>query len=292
MLSVRSHEPNNLWGVVLTGSLDERHRHHHRVPGAHHERPRRHRAVFRQAVERATWLVPTHRLVAVLARDHSAYYDSELEGLGRIQKVVQPAWRGSAAELFLPILKIASADPDATVAIFPGRQAMDGETQLMTYVAKAVQAITLRPDLPIVLGAVPQGPDATHAWIDPGGPIEGLEAYALRAVRRFVARPSRAEAATLWAADGLINTHVVVAKARTIIALGGRYLPDVLEAFEPLGSAFGTPEESLLCEAVYEGMPYASMAHALFVRNCDIAVLPAPHVRVTLEAPVVHALAS
>ena len=42
--------------------------------------------------------------------------------------------------------------------------------------------------------------------------------------------------------------------------------------------AFGAPEESLLCEAVYEGMPYASLAHALFVRARTSAVLPVPHV--------------
>jgi hypothetical protein len=66
----------------------------------------------------------------------------------------------------------------------------------------------------------------------------------------------------------------VVAKAGTLIGLGLRYLPDVLEAFEPLRGAFGTPEEPLLCEALWEGMPWASIAHALFVRPGEVAVVP------------------
>jgi len=282
----------NLWGVVLSGSLDERQR--HRSARANHRNgaAATRQSLMRKTVERASWLIPRERLVAVVARDHPAYYDSDAGAPGRIHTVVQPAWRGSAAELFLPILKIAATDPDATVAVFPGCQPVEAGAPLMTYVSKAVHAVLARPDLSVVLGAAPRGPDATQAWIDPGGPVEGLESYAVRAVRRFVARPTRSDALALWEGDGLINTHVLVAKARTLIALGGRYLPDVLEAFEPLGAAFGTPEEPLLCEAVYEDMPYASVAHALFVGGRDVAVLPARHVRLSLEAPVLEALAS
>lgn len=250
------------------------------------------RALFRRTLERAMWLIPPERLVAVLVRDHSAYYDRELRGLGPIHTIVQPAWRGSAASMFLPILKIVDADPDATVAMFPGGQPMDGDAQLMTSVGKAAHAIVARPELPLVIGAAPRGPDPAQAWIEPGDAVDGLEPYAVRAVRRFVHRPSRAEAAALWDGDGLVNTHVTIAKARALIALGGRYLSDVLETFEPLRAAFGTPEEGLLCEAVYEEMPHASVAHALFARGHEVAVLPAPHVRTRRDAPEAHALAS
>lgn len=282
-------DTHRLWGVVLAGNLDER---HHLDRGARGSCGGRRRALFRRTLERATWLIPAERLMAVLARDHSAYYDSDLKELGAIHTIVQPAWRGSAAGLFLPILKIAAAEPDAAVAIFPGGQPLDGDAQLMTSVTKAAHAVAARPDLPVVIGAAPSRPDTAQAWIDPGVAIEGLESYAIHAVRRFVHRPTRAEAAALWEGDGLVNTHVIIAKARALIGLGARYLPDVLETFEPLGTAFGTPEEALLCEAVYEGMPYASVAHALFVRAHDVAVLPAPHVRTRLDMAPLHALAS
>jgi len=286
-------EIHRLWGIVLAGTLDERQQHRAAARSVGEDRSRCQHALFRQTIERASWLIPAERLVAVVARDHSAYYDRELlRDLGPIHTVVQPAWRGSAAGLFLPILKITSADPDATVAVFPGGQPVDGHAQLMTSVAKAVHAVAVRPELPVVIGAVPRGPDVGQAWIEPGSAIEGLEAYAVRAVRRFVPRPTRSEATSLWEGDGLVNTHVIIAKARALITLGARYLPDVLETFEPLGAAFGTPEEPLLCEAVYEDMPYASVAHALFVRARDVAVLPAPHVRTRIESPAVHALAS
>jgi mannose-1-phosphate guanylyltransferase len=293
MNTTNLHETRHLWGVVLAGSLESLERRPTSRPGGLAPAAVSCPALFRQTLERATHLIPSERIVAVLARGHSAYYDTGLGSLTDIQRIVQPAYRGSAAETFLAVLKIAAADAEATVAIFPGGQLMDGEARFMSYVAKAVGAVRMRPELPIVIGVPPLGPDPTCAWIDPGLPIEGLEPYAVRAVRRFMPRPSPAEAAALWEGDGLVNTRVIVAKARALIALGARHLPDVLETFEPLGAAFGTPEEGLLCEAVYEQMPYASITHALFVRACEVGVLPVPHVRIRLDAaPPAQALAS
>ncbi len=269
----------HLWGVILGGGIGAR----RAAPGARTCTPVARAEMFRQAVERAARLIDTGRLVAVLSRDHSASYDIALAGLPPIVRVVQPLYRGSAPEIFLPVLKIAHQDPDSTVVILPGDRLVDGEAHLMTSVARAVQAVGVRPDLPLVIGAHPSAPDAA-AWIEPGGPVEGLESYGVRAVRRFLRRPSGAELAALREGDGLVNTHVVIARARVLLRLGRRYLPDVLETFEPLAGAFGAPEESLLCEAVYEQMPYANVSHALFVRAQHMAVLPVAHVRMWGEA--------
>src|SRR5438132_13723603 len=156
-------------------------------------------------------------------------------------------------------------DPHATVVVVPSGQLVDGEARLMAYVGRAAQAVERRPDLVVVIGAHPLGLEIPCTWIDPGNLVEGLETLAVRTVRRFVGRPSRGEAIALYAGDALVNTHVVIAKVSALLELGRRYLPDVLETFEPLEAAFGMPEERLLCEAVYEQMRYAGIAHALFV---------------------------
>lgn len=278
--AVQPYETSHLWGVVLAGGLEARRRREHAC-GREPWCP----TILTRTLERAARLIPAERLVAVLARGQSVSYDTSSDLLPEIHRVVQPAWRGTAAETFLPVLKIAAADPEAVVVLFPGRFVTDGDGRLMSHVAKAVAAVAARPELPIVLGASPRGPDAACAWIDPGQPIEGLERFAVRAVRRFMPRPSPAEIVALWEGDGLVNTRVVIAKARALITLGNRYLPDVLESFEPLGAAFATPEESLLCEAVYEQMPYASITHALFARTDDVAVLPVAQVRTWLDSP-------
>jgi mannose-1-phosphate guanylyltransferase len=266
------HESRHLWGVVLAGNLEG---HRGRRPVSPSERP----GLFRRALERATQLIPPERLVAVLTRGHGVPPDIDLTDLGRIHRVVQPAWRGSAAETFLPVLTVAAADPEALIALFPDNQLTDSEVRFMSQVTKAVAAVTARPDLPVVVGTSPSTADTGCAWIEPGPIVEGLESCAVRAVRRFVPRPSPSEATALWEGDGLVNTGIVVAKARALITLGTRHLPDVLEAFEPLAAALGTPEEALLSEAVYEQMPYAAVAHALYAQTGEVAVLPVTDVR-------------
>ncbi len=232
-----------------------------------------------RALEGASRLIPAGRMVTVRARGRAVSYDITPVEDPAIRRVIQPAWRGSAAETFLPVLKIAAADPEAVVVLFPGSDALDREGRLMTLVADAVAAVTARPELGIVLGTAPLGPDTGSEWIEPGALIEGLERYAVRAVRRFLPRPTPAQRLTLGEGNALVNSRVVIVKARTLITLGHRYLPDVLEVFEPLLPAFGTPEETLLCEALYEQMPYASITHALFARPGDVAVLSVAQAR-------------
>jgi mannose-1-phosphate guanylyltransferase len=209
------------------------------------------------------------------ARPHAPQFDIALDDLPGVHRVVQPAYRGSAAELFLAVLKIARRDRDATVAVLPSDHPLDADARLMNHVVRAARAVAVRPELPVVIGAHPPGPCAGQGWIEPGSLVEGLEAHAVRTVARLHPRPSPAEAAALYAGGALLNTQVVVARVGALIALGHRAVPDVLETLEPLEETFGEPEERLMSEAVYEAMPWGSLAHALFARQEDIAVLPA-----------------
>jgi mannose-1-phosphate guanylyltransferase len=275
----------HLWGVIVAPSgagLGRRSRATLASGAGRH-------TLFRQTLERAARLIAPDRLVAALARDHSASYDTRLPGTTAVRRVLQPAWRGSAPAAFLPLLRVAHEDPHATVAVFPADHLVDGEARFMGCVARAVDAVAHRPDLVFVIGAQPSGGLADRSWIEPGEAVEGLEAWAVRAVRRFVSRRAGAGPAALDTDEALVNTHVVVGRVERLLALGRRSLPDVLESLEPLQAALGRPEEPLLCDAVYEQMPYADLAHALFVRPHAMAVVAAAGVRLRRQAPVLLA---
>jgi len=241
---------SHLWGIVLSGGST---------------------ALLADTVERVAAFIPRSRLLTVSARRQSRTGPV----LAHVQRVIQPSYRGSAAEIFLPALKIERHDPYATVVILPGDLIVDHEARFVTYVGRAITAVEARPDVPVLLAAPPRAPRAAESWIEPGPPVEGLERLAVRTVARFVERPSRAEIDALFAGTGLVSTRIVVARARTLIELGRRHLPDVLEALEPLETAFGRPEEPLLCDALYECMPQASLWPALLASSA-IAVLPLP----------------
>jgi mannose-1-phosphate guanylyltransferase len=227
------------------------------------------------ALERASRLVPPGHLVTVVTRRHASAWDAELANLPGARRLVQPTYRGRAVEMLLPLLRIARRDPSATVIVLPAEHGIDHEARFLRYVSRAVWAVALRPDLPILIGAHPHTPPA-DGWIEPGAPVDGLEDLAVHTVKRFVDAASPVERRRLFDGNALTSTLVFVGRAGTLRALAARAVPEVLEALEPLEDAFDTAEESLLCEAVYECMPEAGLRG--LERAPELAVLPLPDV--------------
>jgi mannose-1-phosphate guanylyltransferase len=270
------------WGVVLAGN-DGPVVEFGREPGRRARRERRpfgrdRRTGLRRTLERATALLPTERMIAVFSRDNAEGYGQELRDLPDVHHVVQPRYRGSAAEVFLPILKIARLDPDAIVAVLPADHVDGHDGRAIESIGKAITAAALRPDLPVLVGAHPR-PNPTYGWVEPGEPVDGLESLAVRSVKRFV--HDRAATTHRWLSPGgtLLSTVAIVGHISTLLDLGRHYVPEVLEALEPIEHASGSVEERLLCDAVYESIPYASLARELLERGDHFGVLPLPEAR-------------
>jgi mannose-1-phosphate guanylyltransferase len=254
--SLPSRVSPHVWGLVLAG----------RPLG-------RGPAQMRRAIDRAARLVPSHRLVGVVCRQAARDCGPALADVPEMTRIVQPSYRGSAAELFLPVLAIARRDPHAVVVGFCAEEVASQDGRLLPSVQKAVRAVALRPDLVVLVGGRPRTGRALDGWIEPGLPVEGLEDLAVRDIRRFVYEPVHRSAA-----PGLLSTTAIVARARTLVAMGRRWVPEVLETLEPLEAVAEAPETGLLCEAVYECMPYASLSRELLERGDNVAVLPVPDV--------------
>jgi len=261
----------HLWGIVIAPDGEATPGHY---SAARRSTPRcssrsRFQSALRTTVERVARLVPRQRLVMALTRRDTGW---AAEAVGDVRWIIQPAWRGSAAELILAALAIVAEDPDATLALFPSDHLAADEDALLMAVTSATRAVALRPDVPIVLGVRRRRP-VRGIWLQPGSPIAGLETFDIREIRRMLRYPSFADARPLVDADALMSTLVVVVRARTLIELARVAVPDVLETLEPLENLFGRVEETLLRDAVYEWMPYACATDVLSHAE-PLAVLP------------------
>jgi mannose-1-phosphate guanylyltransferase len=284
----------HVWAIVLTGDAPP-------APGRGHRPRRQHPARWPgeataapprapRTLERASRLAPAGQMVTVVTRRRAGAWAHELAAMPHGPCVVQPVYRGRAAEVLLPLLKIVRQDPAATVIVLPAARHEDHDARFLRYVGRAVWAVALRPDVPLLIGAQPHAPLA-DGWIEPGAPVEGLEALAVRSVKHFVDDASPAEQRRLFDDHALVSTSIFVARAATLLALAERALPEVREALEPLEDAFDRPEESLLGEAVYECMPQVSLAP--LERAPDLAVLALPDVVWRTAGPErLHQLAS
>jgi mannose-1-phosphate guanylyltransferase len=267
-----------VWAIVLTGDQPPLGARPSRVrrPASSASRWPMASAGSRPGVlERASRLVPPGHMITVMTRRCARAWDAELGSLPDARRIVQPAYRGRAVEMLLPLLKLARQDPSATVIVLPAEHGIDHEARFLRYVSRAVWAVALRPDLPILIGAHPHAP-VHGGWIEPGAPVEGLEELAVCAVKRFVEAPSPTERRRLFEGNALTSTLIFVGRAGTLRALAARAVPEVLEALEPLEDVFDTAEESLLCDAVYECMPEADLV--TLQRAPELAVLPLPDV--------------
>jgi hypothetical protein len=261
---IRSFRPSHaasslrhLWGVVLPAAERPR-----RLVLARHYTGRRHRqGELARPLERAARVIPPARLVTVLTRDTAAGAGPALAAVPGLRRCLQPASRGTAPEVFLAATSVLQQDPHAVVAMLPAAHLADHGHRLMQYVERAASAAAVQPDLPLLVGAYPGSRDPEYVWVEPGAAIDGLEAYAVRAVRRLVVQPSHAERV-----GGLLGMLAVVR----------RYLPDVLECLEPLQTVAGLPEETLLCDAVWESMPRASLSRDLLVHVDRLGVVSMP----------------
>jgi mannose-1-phosphate guanylyltransferase len=267
-----------VWTIVLTGDATPRSGRPHRPRGHRAGRWPHRAATFTspraaRPLEKASRLAPVGQMITVVTRRWASVWKQELDMLPHGPCVVQPTYRGRAAELLLPLLKLTRRDPAATVIALPAGHRLEHDARLSRYVGQAVWAVALRPDVPLIIGSPPDSPEA-DGWIEPAAPVEGLEGLGVRTVRQFIDGASPAERRELFDHHAIVSTSILVARADTLLALAGRVLPDVLEALEPLEDVFDRPEESLLCEAIYECMPQVGLR--ALERAPELAVLALP----------------
>jgi len=229
---------------------------------------RRGSATLKRALDRATRLTSAERVVAVVSRD-SAAPGGVLGDTADVTTIVQPVYRGSAAELFLPALLVARRDPDAVILALRADEMHDGP--VVPCLTRAVRAVGLRPDLTLLVGARPRTAHPSDGFVEPGPPLPGLEDLSLLAVQRFVYDVS-GERSSLE----LLAPAALAVRAGALVSLGRRYIPDVLETLEPLEDVADAAEATILSEAVYECMPYASLSREFLERLPDLALLPVP----------------
>src|SRR5690242_15329491 len=122
-------------------------------------------AALRRALDRATRMTSTDRVVAVVSRD-AAVAAGALADTAEVATIVQPVYRGSAAELFLPALLVARRDPDAVILALRADQVFDGP--VAPSLARAIDAVAQRPGLTVLVGARPRTTRLPDGLVEPG----------------------------------------------------------------------------------------------------------------------------
>jgi mannose-1-phosphate guanylyltransferase len=99
------------------------------------------------------------RTLFVVNRLHQPYYSEILGGTPASNLIEQPRNIGTAPAILYSALKIAAADPQAIVAIFPSDHYVSDNQKFMTHIRSAFETAHFRQDLVILLGVEPESPE-------------------------------------------------------------------------------------------------------------------------------------
>src|SRR5262245_34028214 len=257
-----------LWANVLAGGEGVRLRPLVRfVYGC--ERPKQYaallgsRSLLCQTLDRVALAMARRRTVVVTLGSHAEYLAKEDFGSPSPRVLVQPEDRGTAAAVLFAARWIAWQDFDATVAVFPSDHLVVGEAVFMAQVVDLVRAVARRPQMIVLLGAAPTGPDPEYGWIEPGEYLDATPAGPIFRVRRFWEKPSSAAAQACLARGWLWNTLVLVGKAGTLIDLGRQVLPGLDDRLSQIAEFLGSADEAWAIQRAYALAPKANFSHAI-----------------------------
>jgi mannose-1-phosphate guanylyltransferase len=182
------------------------------------------------AVRRAGRVVPADRVAVVVARAHRAWWEKDLAALPPDNVVVQPANRGTAAGVLLPLANVWARDPDARIAVLPSDHWVANEEVLAERIDAAFEAVERDPESVVLLGIEADAPDTGYGWI-----LSGPEAtHGVRTVEAFVEKPDPSTARELFANGAVWNSFLMVASARALWRLYERRLPALADRFAAL----------------------------------------------------------
>ena len=242
------------WGVILAGGDGTRLKPlTRRITGD--ERPKQFCPVIsdmslvKETQKRVALEVAKERTLFVVNRLHEPYYAGILGGTPADNLIEQPRNIGTAPAILYSVLKIAAADPQAIVAIFPSDHYVSDNRKFMTHIRSAFETAHFRQDLVILLGVEPESPETEYGWIEPAGSIQGHRQ--LHRVRRFWEKPWSGLAAVLQLRGCLWNSFVMVASARALIDIIASATPALYNAFASVTAVFGTNDEPAMLRKLY-----------------------------------------
>ena len=210
-------------------------------------------------------MIPDRQTLFLLTQTHERFYTDQLAGVADERLLIQPYNHGTAAAIAYGLMHIGRLDPEAVVAFFPSDHHFANDGAFTAHMDLAFAQAEMDQDRVILLGILPDAPEESYGWIEPGESVAG---GAVSEVRRFWEKPSRRVAAQLMRGGCLWNSFVMVGRVSAFLAMIRRTLPELLTSF--------TGMQSSALREIYAKIPAANFSdEVLSKRPSDLTVLSA-----------------
>lgn len=221
-------------------------------------------SLLQHALARADRLAAPERVVTVVAAHHESWWRRDLKSRDASGILVQPANRGTAPGIVLPLLEVLARDPQARVVVLPSDHFVRDEKTLERATRRALAAVDRGRAEVVLLGMTPDTAVDDYGWILPEGGREGQ----LQGIASFVEKPPAHVAHRLMRAGGVWNSFILAAKASALLALVRRRLPALVRLME--GAAQGDPvQRDRALDVLYAVIPPADFSRDVMQGSVD-----------------------
>jgi mannose-1-phosphate guanylyltransferase len=225
------------------------------------------RSMLQHTLSRVEKMIPPERILTVVNPSHIREIKSQLSDRPQNTVIYQPYNRETAPGVLLPLIYIFKRDPEARVAIFPSDHFILEEDRFMTYIELGDKVIRNIANQIILLGIQPEAPEVDYGWIEPAEAIYSEDGTEVRRVGQFLEKPSPESALRFFKKGCLWNTFISMTRAKTLLEMTEKYLPQLWGRFERMLSAIGTYRELSIIEREYRDMETVNLSHGIFERN-------------------------
>jgi mannose-1-phosphate guanylyltransferase len=229
--------------------------------------------LLHEALSRAHAVAPAHQVCAVVAEQHRLWWTPALQDLEPGNTIVQPANRGTAHGILLPLLHIAARDPDAVVVLLPADHHVLDENTLAQSLRRAATLARKCNDSVLLLGAEPDHADPELGYILPN---DGATSE-LTPVRQFVEKPAPTHARELLEQGALWNIFIIAATARALLQLFKRDHADTFARMQTLIGDSATRHGRRALADLYQNLRSIDFSRdVLETHTAWLRVLPVP----------------
>lgn len=208
-------------------------------------------SLLQESLQRAEGITSTERICAIVAAQHNRWWEASLSSLPETNTIVQPANRGTANGILLPLLRILDRDPRARIVLLPCDHHVRDEATLQQALRLALLRLESNPSQIVLLGIEPEEPDPELGYIVPG-----RQEGDIASVVEFVEKPPVSTARSLIDRGGLWNAFIVAATGKALLRLFQARVPELVTEMRCVLARSSPPKDaySSLCE-LYSRLP-------------------------------------
>jgi mannose-1-phosphate guanylyltransferase len=214
---------------------------------------------------------PDHTLI-VVTQKHRRFYEP-LE-ISPNLLVEQPVNKGTAPAILYALLRVATKNPKAVVALFPSDHFFADDEEFMSHIDVALDAVEVQPQTVMLLGITPTAPETEYGWIEPQPSILASAQKSITRVEKFWEKPSSSLATSLMSRGCLWNSFVMVGCVDALMKMTRAAMPETYAAFATITSTFETANEHRVLAELYSHIEDSNFSHqVLAVRPGDLMVM-------------------